>query len=202
MHQTVRDPDETAQRALLHDIDGDAETWVFGYGSLMWQPGFDYLERQPALLYGYHRSFCIYSEYYRGTKERRGLVLGLDRGGCCRGIGFRLPRDTAHDILDYLWDREMVTSVYAPKIVRLHLAGRRVSGRTFVASPGHFQYAGRLPNEQIIAMIRQGVGKTGTNIAYLEATVAHLDTLGIADDPLHRLVRQVQGSAASESVTR
>ena len=185
-------PDEALQRALLHDICGDGDIWVFGYGSLMWNPGFDYLERQPARLYGYHRSFCVYSEYYRGTRERPGLVLGLDRGGCCRGIAFRLARGAAHDILDYLWDREMVTAVYAPKVINLHLAGRRVTGRTFVAYHRHFQYAGRLPDDKIVALIRQSVGKTGTNIAYLEATVAHLDTLGIADDPLHRLLDRVR----------
>ena len=139
MNDDAPNPHEAAQRALLHDIDGDAETWVFGYGSLMWRPGFDYLDRQPARLYGYHRSFCIYSEYYRGTKERRGLVLGLDRGGCCRGIAFRLPPPQAHDILDYLWDREMVTSVYAPKVIDIRLGGRRLPIRTFVASRDHFQ---------------------------------------------------------------
>ncbi len=184
--------DEAAQRAMLHDIDGDEEVWVFGYGSLMWRPGFDFLEQRSARLYGYHRSFCVYSEYYRGTKERRGLVLGLDRGGCCHGLAFRLPGDQAHDILDYLWDREMITSVYAPKVINIRLDDRRVAIRTFVASREHFQYAGRLPKDRIVAMIRQGVGKTGTNIAYLEATVAHLDTLGIADPHLHRLLRQVQ----------
>ena len=187
-------PDEAAQRVLLHDIGGDGDIWVFGYGSLMWQPGFDYLERQPALLYGYHRSFCVYSEYYRGTQERPGLVLGLDRGGCCRGIAFRLARGAAHDILDYLWEREMVTAVYAPKVISLHLAGRRVMGRTFVAYRRHYQYAGRLPDAKIVAMIRQGVGKAGTNIAYLEATAAHLNTLGIADDPLHRLLDWVRAA--------
>lgn len=195
MNDDAPNPHEAAQRALLHDIDGDAETWVFGYGSLMWRPGFDYLDRQPARLYGYHRSFCIYSEYYRGTKERRGLVLGLDRGGCCRGIAFRLPPPQAHDILDYLWDREMVTSVYAPKVIDIRLGGRRLPIRTFVASRDHFQYAGRLPLDRIVAMIRQGVGKTGTNIAYLENTVAHLDTLGIADDPLHHLLRRVRANS-------
>ena len=192
MNDAPPNPHEAAQRALLHDIDGDAQVWVFGYGSLMWQPGFDCLERRPARLYGYHRSFCIFSEYYRGTKQRRGLVLGLDRGGSCRGLAFALSPPQAHAILDYLWDREMVTSVYAPKVISIRLTGRRVPIRTFVASRDHDQYAGRLPNAQVVRMIRQGVGKTGTNIAYLENTVAHLDALGIADPHLHRLLRQVQ----------
>ena len=184
-------PFEAEQRRLLHAVDGDDEVWVFGYGSLMWRPGFDFLDMRPARLHGWHRSFCVYSEYYRGTREQRGLVLGLDRGGCCRGLAFRLPPDKAHDILDYLWDREMVTWVYEPRIVDIRLDDRRVRGRTFVANRTHYQYAGRLPEDEVIATIRKGVGITGSNVEYLQNTVAHLDTVGIADGPLHKLLRKV-----------
>src|SRR3546814_17447583 len=106
--------------------DLDRDVWVFGYGSLMWNPGFAFLERQPALLRGYHRAFCIYSEHYRGTRERPGLVLWLDRGGSCRGIAFRVAQAAAPEVLGSLWDREVVTSVYAPRTVALWVGGRRI----------------------------------------------------------------------------
>lgn len=185
-----------AQRAMLHAADGDA--WVFAYGSLMWNPGFDFVESRPALLHGYHRAFCIYSNYYRGTAERLGVVLGLDRGGSCRGIAFRLPQEKRREILDYLWDREMLTwdreaisTVYNLRVSDTRTADGAVRCRTFVANPAHEDYAGRLPEDRIVEMIRHGVGISGTNRAYLENTVAHLDALGIADRRLHRLLRRV-----------
>ncbi len=185
---------EDTQRILLHAIDDEPEIWVFGYGSLLWNPGFDCLEKQPARLFGYHRSFCIYSDYYRGTVEQRGLVLGLDRGGSCQGVAFRLAPDDAHDILDYLWDREMITSIYRLRVVAVRLGDRRVRCRTFVVNRGHEEYAGRLPDDEIVQMIRKGVGVTGSNREYLKNTVGHLDELGIGDGPLHHLLRLVNGS--------
>lgn len=180
-----------AQRTLLHAIDDEPEIWVFGYGSLLWKPGFEFVEKRPALLYGYHRSFCILSDYYRGTAENRGLVLGLDRGGSCQGIAFRLARDGARGILDYLWDREMITSVYDLRVMSAHTDAGPVRCRTFVANRMHEEYAGRLPQDEIVRMIRRGVGVTGSNREYLENTVGHLDALGIGDGPLHQLLRQV-----------
>ncbi len=187
--------DVAAQRDLLHAIHGDSAVWVFAYGSLMWNPGFDYVEKRPALLYGYHRAFCIYSNYYRGTAEQLGLVLGLDRGGCCRGLAFRLPVDQAHDILDYLWGREMLTwdreaisTVYELRVSAVRTDRGPVHCRTFVANRTHEDYAGRLPEDQVIRMIRRGVGISGSNRDYLANTVGHLDELGIGDGPLHRLL--------------
>ena len=180
-----------AQRTLLHAIDDEPEIWVFGYGSLLWKPGFEFVEKRAALLYGYHRSFCIYSDYYRGTAENIGLVLGLDRGGSCQGLAFRLAPDAAHGILDYLWDREMITSVYDLRVMAAHTDMGPVRCRTFVANRMHEEYAGRLPPDEIVRMIRRGVGVTGSNREYLENTVGHLDALGIGDGPLHRLLRQV-----------
>jgi cation transport protein ChaC len=180
-----------AQRRLLHAIDDEPEIWVFGYGSLLWKPGFEFVEKRPALLYGYHRSFCIYSDYYRGTADNLGLVLGLDRGGSCQGLAFRLAPDAAHGILDYLWDREMITSVYDLRVMVAHTDVGSVRCRTFVANRMHEEYAGRLPQDEIVRMIRRGVGVTGSNREYLENTVGHLDALGIGDGPLHRLLQQV-----------
>ncbi len=188
-----------AQRKLLHAIDQDTEVWVFGYGSLLWNPGFDFVEKRPALLYGYHRAFCIYSEYYRGTVEQKGLVLGLDRGGSCHGMAFRLMPDAVHDILDYLWDREMMTldegtvsTVYDLRVINARTNGGPVRCRTFVANRDHGDYAGRLPEDQVVTMIQGGVGATGSNRDYLRNTVRHLDELGIGDGPLHRLLRLVE----------
>jgi cation transport protein ChaC len=188
-----------AQRELLHAIDDDAEVWVFGYGSLLWNPGFDFLEKRAALLYGYHRAFCIYSDYYRGTAEQRGVVLGLDHGGSCHGQAFRLAPEAAHDILDYLWDREMLTwdletisTVYDLRVLSVRTDKGPVRCRTFVANRAHDEYAGRLAQAEIVRMIRRGVGITGSNREYLKNTVGHLDALGIGDGPLHRLLRLVE----------
>lgn len=190
--------DVMAQRALLHAFDDAQQVWVFGYGSLMWNPGFEFLEKRPAVLHGYHRAFCIYSNYYRGTAEQLGLVLGLDRGGSCRGIAFRLPNAQAGEILDYLWDREMLTwdrestsLVYKLRVFSARTKRGPIDCRTFVANPAHEDYAGRLSENQIVRMIQQGAGITGTNREYLENTVSHLDELGIGDRRLHRLLNLV-----------
>ena len=194
--------DVAAQRALLHAVDDKSDVWVLAYGSLMWNPGFDHVEKRPALLHGYHRAFCIYSNYYRGTAEQLGAVLGLDRGGSCRGLVFRLPSDQAHEILDYLWDREMLTwdreaisTVYNLRLFRTRTDRGDVRCRTFVANQAHEDYAGRLPEVEIVRMIRRGVGISGSNRAYLENTVEHLDELGIGDKNLHRLLRLVNALA-------
>ena len=105
------------KRAFLETIVIESDIWIFAYGSLMWNPGFAHAERQPALLHGWHRSFCVYSHRYRGTPDRPGLVLGLDRGGSCRGVAYRVAQEKARDTLAYLWDREMVLGVYRPRLV-------------------------------------------------------------------------------------
>ena len=172
------------------------DLWVFGYGSLMWNPGFPYLEQSDALLHGYHRSFCVYSHRYRGTPEKPGLVLGLDRGGSCRGVAFRVAAADVPDTLVYLWDREMVTGIYKPGLRPLRLPGGTVQACCFVIDRHHKQYCGRLSLEDTAAYICQG--QRGPNSEYLFNTVEHLDELGIADSPLHELadrVRAAQGSA-------
>jgi cation transport protein ChaC len=166
--------------------------WVFAYGSLMWRPGFDFAEARPALLRGYHRAFCIASTHYRGSPERPGLVLGLDRGGACRGRAYRVAAEHALPVARYLHEREMISGVYEPRWVRVRTAEGPVTAATYVADRGHAQYAGKLPEERILALIRQGIGSAGSNIDYLANTVRHLDELGIADGPLHGLLRQLK----------
>ncbi|MDJ0947868.1 MAG: gamma-glutamylcyclotransferase [Alphaproteobacteria bacterium] len=172
-------------------MDDHDDFWVFGYGSLMWDPGFDFLERQPALLRGYHRAFCLYSHHYRGTPERPGLVLGLDRGGSCRGMAYRVADALKDSVQEYLYAREMLHYVYDERMVPVALPDRRVLAHTYVADRSHEQYA-RLTLEETARLIAQGCGERGKNRDYLENTVQHLDELGVADGPLHDLRDRVR----------
>jgi len=165
--------------------------WVFGYGSLMWHPGFPHLEVRPGRLHGYHRHFCVYSHVYRGTRARPGLVLGLDRGGSCAGLAYRVPAAEAAETMDYLYEREMITAVYLPKWVRVGTAEGPVRAATFVVDTDHEQYTGQLPPERIVELILQGTGSSGPCLDYLENTVRHLHALGLRDQPLERLQRLV-----------
>lgn len=168
--------------------------WVFGYGSLMWRPGFDFAERLPATLHGFHRSLCLFSHVHRGTPERPGLVLGLDHGGSCRGVAFRVPEETREAVLAYLRERELVTAAYREILHPLRLAdGRLVRGIAYVVDIRHPQYAGRLPRETILSHVLQGVGRSGSNPDYVLATHAHLAELGITDRLLNWLVAQLNG---------
>lgn len=182
------------KQAFLDSIVTDTDIWVFGYGSLMWNPGFEFAESREALLRGWHRSFCVYSHGYRGTVERPGLVLGLDRGGSCRGMAFRVARAQAREVLAYLWEREMVRGVYHPRILHPRCEGGRPPCHAFTVDRDHMQYAGRLPVDEMVRLIRQGVGESGRNTDYLVNTVRHLDELGINDGPLHHLLSLVEGT--------
>ncbi len=154
--------------------------WVFGYGSLMWNPGFEYLERCAALLYGYHRAFCVTSVVHRGTPERPGLVLGLDRGGSCRGMAFRVAVGARAVVLDYLHEREMIHHVYQPRWVPLHLPGRTVRAYAFIVDRRHEGYC-LLDVERAARVIAHGHGRGGSNLDYLLNTVRVLEDLGIRD---------------------
>lgn len=171
------------------------DLWVFGYGSLMWRPGFDYLERVPARLNGYHRDFCVWSHRYRGTPEKPGLVLGLDRGGSCRGIAYRVADDKREAVLAYLHEREMITGVYAPRMLPVMPEGsdRRVAAQAYVVERDHAQYAAGLTPEERAALIIQGHGTAGPGRDYLANTVGHLAELGLPDRRLSRLLALVDG---------
>ncbi len=167
------------------------DLWVFGYGSLMWRPGFAYAERQAARLYGYHRALCVWSWVHRGSERRPGLVLGLDRGGSCIGRAFRVARAERHAVAAYLVAREMVTPVYRPMLHTVHLAGRTVAALSFTIDRANPQYAGKLDLETAAAVVRRARGIAGWNTEYLANTVAQLDQLGIADGFLHRLADRI-----------
>lgn len=161
------------------------DLWVFGYGSLMWRPGFDYVERHRASLHGYHRALCIFSHVHRGTPEAPGLVLGLDRGGRCRGLAFRVDAGRRPATMAYLREREQATSVYLERHVRVRLDdSREVEAVTYVADRRHPQYAGRLPPDELLRLVHQGVGVSGANPDYVRATHAQLIELGVSDPVL------------------
>jgi cation transport protein ChaC len=179
----------------LPPLNADGDLYVFAYGSLIWRPGFAYAAMHPALLRGYHRRFCIWSRRYRGTPEAPGLVLGLDRGGACRGVAFRVPGPDAAAVLDYLQEREMPRSeeaVYKRRVLRVSLldsgrpGGREVRAVAFVADRTRASYC-RPEAAAAAATIARGRGQMGCNREYLLNTVAHLRSMGVRDAGLDRI---------------
>lgn len=180
-----------------------AETWIFGYGSLMWNPGFAFAEARPARLVGFHRAFCIYSIHYRGTLRQPGLVLGLDRGGVCDGVAFRVTPEHRAATIDYLRGRELIYGVYREALVPVDLAhgagdasSRTVWALTYIAERSHPAYAGVLPLAREASLIRRSAGHGGTNLDYLLATLCHLRQFGIRERRLDRLLTMMGGLAA------
>ena len=172
------------------------DLWVFGYGSLIWRPGFDFLERRSARLVGAHRALCVYSFVHRGTPEKPGLVLGLDRGGTCRGLAFRVAAAKRLETVEYLRAREQATMVYREAQRRVWLDGdpqQDVQALCYVVDRGHEQYAGRLSLAEQVHYVRQGHGRSGPNRDYVLSTVEALESLGYRDAELHRLAEQIRG---------
>ena len=168
-------------------------SWVFGYGSLMWNPGFSFLEQEPAELNGYHRRLCIYSHHHRGTREAPGLVLGLDTGGSCPGIAFRVARENWPSIIEYLNLRELVDNyAYVPANVEVNLASGPVYAYTFIADTRHTNYAGQLPIDQIVKIIRNAKGAGGDNLDYLHEVIKKLEVLGQSDARLNVILHHLK----------
>jgi len=166
------------------------DLWVFGYGSLMWRPGFAFIEQVPARLIGEHRALCVYSFVHRGTAEKPGLVLGLDRGGACRGIAFRVAEKHRAATMAYLRAREQVTSVYREVMRSVWLENeprQRVSALVYVVDRGHGQYAGRLSLAEQFRHVLQGHGQSGANREYVLSTVKAIEAEGFRDPQLHQL---------------
>lgn len=168
------------------------EFWVFGYGSLMWRPDFAHVETARARLHGFRRSLCVYSWVHRGSEQRPGLVLGLDRGGSCVGLAFRVPGDLRDEVMAYLRERELVTGVYLERFLPVRLEnGKAVSALCYIVDRSHRQYAGRLTVEEAAHVVTGGVGQSGRNEEYLFNTVEHLRALGIRDHWLESVARLV-----------
>ncbi|MGB8278269.1 MAG: gamma-glutamylcyclotransferase [Methylovirgula sp.] len=177
-----------------------ADLWVFGYGSLMWRPDFAFAEHQIATVRGYHRALCVYSHVHRGTPEKPGLVLGLDRGGSCKGIAFRVPAMAAEETIAYLRQREQVTLVYRELLLQTRLAdGRQVMALSYAVDRGHVQYAGRLARPELERLVLQGQGASGANPDYVRNTQAHLAQLGIRDTTLDWLAQRLDGTGSGRA---
>ena len=188
-----------AAKTLSESDFPEGDLWVFGYGSLIWKPGFTFLEQKRARLIGEHRSLCIYSMVHRGTPEKPGLVLGLDRGGACQGVAFRVAAADKKATIAYLREREQVTSVYREVMRSVWLesdARKRVRALAYVADRSHDQYAGRLTMDEQLRLVRQGHGAYGPNDEYVIATVTALEAQGVRDAPPHRLAALLHGEGA------
>ncbi|MCP4319666.1 MAG: gamma-glutamylcyclotransferase [Hyphomicrobiales bacterium] len=156
--------------------------WVFGYGSLMWRPGFDFLEAEKGRLFGYRRALCIYSYVHRGTPEKPGLVLGLDRGGSCTGIVFKISGKNHDQVMSELRERELVTNVYLERRSPVHLSdGRRIRAVCYVADQQHQQFAGHLSAIDAAQRVSVSEGRSGHNLDYVSSTVDHLKEMNIRD---------------------
>jgi glutathione-specific gamma-glutamylcyclotransferase len=168
------------------------DLWIFGYGSLMWSPGFRCTEKSAGKVHGYHRSMCVYSHRYRGSPERPGLVMGLCRGGSCWGMAFRVSAAQAPRVLANLYRREMLNRVYRPSFVRVRTRdGRLLRALAFVADAGHKQFAGDLGVLRTARLVARGRGERGRNIDYLSYTLAHMHELGVRDPHLDRILLSV-----------
>lgn len=180
----------TSTSATSEAVPSLDDLWVFGYGSLMWRPGFDFIARQPARLIGAHRALCVYSIVHRGTPEKPGLVLGLDHGGACQGIAFRVAAHKRDATIAYLREREQINKVYREVMRAVWIgddARQRVSALCYVVDRSHPQYTGRLSLDRQLHLVRQGHGKSGANRDYVLATVAEMEAQGCRDSELHKL---------------
>lgn len=175
--------------------------WIFGYGSLMWRPGFAFCRNEPALIRGYHRRLCVYSHVHRGTPGRPGLVLGLDRGGSCHGVAFQVEHAAWQDTLAYLRAREQVTKVYMERCqaIQLAVSNERHDAVTFVVDRHHHQYAGALTQQQILTHVLQGEGVSGHCRDYVLNTLTHLRSMNIHDAALEDLGLALADQAATKS---
>jgi cation transport protein ChaC len=180
---------------ITSESEPESDLWVFGYGSLMWRPGFEFIEQVPARLIGEHRALCVYSFDHRGTPERPGLVLGLDRGGACRGIAFRVAAKQRHATIAYLREREQTTHVYREVMRSVWLDNverTRVSALAYVVDRGHVQYAGRLSLTEQLHFVKQGHGRSGANRDYVLSTVKAIEAEGFRDQQLHQLAAMLR----------
>jgi cation transport protein ChaC len=165
------------------------DLWIFGYGSLMWSPGFAYRQKTLARAHGYHRALCILSTRYRGTKRRPGLVMGLCRGGSCWGMAFRVAARQVRGTLARLWAREMPRRVYQPKLVRVRLGTREVRALAFLADPGHPSYVRELDLHGRARLVAQGIGQRGACVDYIRNTLDHMHAVGVRDPHLERILQ-------------
>jgi len=178
--------------AALAAQPADRDVWLFAYGSLIWNPAFHFVEHRIATVHGLHRRFCLWTQLGRGSPDQPGLVLGLDRGGRCRGVAYRVAAAEARSELELVWRREMVTGAYRPRWVEAATGAGAVRTLTFVINRAHERYTGRLGHDELVRTLATARGALGTSADYLFSTAAHLEQLGIADHALERLCAEVR----------
>ena len=186
------DEREATRQAFLRQIDPANGLWVFGYGSLLWNPAFHYTEWQPARLHGFRRRFCLSASIGRGSPEKPGLMLALDHGGSCNGRAFHIAPEEIDSETDILWMREMISGAYHARLVNIHLRGRIVKGLTFVINRRHSRYLRDITLEEKIRLLSTGEGHLGSCREYLNNTVANLDAMNVKDRYLHELQQRLR----------
>ena len=189
--QPLRDPAAMLEKALA-DWGGHEDLWVFGYGSLIWRPDFEYAERRPARVLGWHRALKMWSRINRGTPECPGLVFGLLSGGSCQGVVFRVPKADGRAVLAQLWAREMMMAVYDPRWLACHTPHGPVQGLAFTLSRRSPSHTGVLSEEQYRRIFSDACGKYGTTLDYAARTLEELRRHNIRDRHLERLLKLVQ----------
>lgn len=182
---------EASAKALLEQHPAGTDVWLFGYGSLIWNPIIHYEERRVARLHGFHRRFCLWSHVNRGSMQKPGLVLGLDAGGSCHGVAYRIAAHRADEELRLIWRREMVLGSYTPRWVPIDSGGTAMRAIAFVVNRRHPSYAGKLPLETVIRTLVSARGYLGTPAEYLLETVKGLVEHGVRDSYLMELRRRV-----------
>ena len=188
---------EASLDAMLAGLAPGEDVWLFGYGSLMWNPAIDFAEQRVATIYGFHRSYCLWLHLGRGSPDNPGLMLALDRGGSCRGLAFRIPAGEARAELLLAWRREMFGGSYHARWVDARTAAGPIRAIAFVVNRAHPRYAGKLAEAEIAARIATATGALGSCTAYLDETLGALHALGLRDPGLERIQRAVSERIAS-----
>ena len=187
----LRDPAPMLER-VLQEWGGHQDLWIFGYGSLIWRPDFDYAERRPAKVHGWHRALKMWSRINRGTPECPGLVFGMLSGGSCRGMVFRIDKAHARQVMINLWQREMPTGVYDPRWLTCQTPQGPVSALAFTLSRKSHNHTGELPDHEYRRIFDEACGRYGTTRDYAQATYDELRKHGIHDRALARLIALAQ----------
>ena len=182
---------QTSIQRILKHCDPDADIWIFAYGSLIWNPVFHFVERRVGTIYGWHRRFCLWTPRGRGAPENPGLILGLERGGSCRGVAYRIAAANVGAELPLIWRREMIVDSYIPRWVKMVDSGRRVNAIAFTINPQHPLYARRISPETTVKSLATARGHLGSAADYLCQTIEGLSAVGIQDRSLMALWDQV-----------
>ena len=199
LNHSMRDADQMLERALVQ-WGGDEDLWIFGYGSLIWRPEFDFSERRSAHVHGWHRALKMWSTINRGTPQVPGLVFGMLSGGSCQGMVFRIPRSAGDEVMRKLWQREMPNAVYDPKWLACKTPQGTVKALAFTLSRQSPHHTGELAPDEYRRIFSEAQGIYGTTFDYARATFDELQRLGIDDKALKRLLSYAQSNSSQFSI--